>query len=128
MTKRQPLATRRRWIKLYPLECMDGSIRYQLESDERSVWYDLLVFSAICNNAGSISDRDNRPFPHSFIANRLNISLELFERALTKCKDEGRINEDESGIHIANWKYYQSEYDRVKGYQEAYRERKKTLE
>ena len=118
---------RRRWIKLYPLECLDGSIRYQLESDERGVWYDLINFSALCSIAGTISDRDSRPYPHSFIANRLNISLELLERTLKKCIKEGRIIEDVVGLRIANWKYYQSEYDRVKGYQQAYRGRRRGI-
>ena len=117
--------SRRKWIKLYPVECLDGSIRYQLEPDERGVWYDLLNFSAICTNAGTISDRDGRPFPHSFIANRLNISLELLDRTINKCKEEGRLDEDENGIHIINWRYYQSEYERQKFYQRREKEPEK---
>ena len=109
---------RRTWIKLYPIDCLDGSIRYQLEADERGVWYDLLNFSAICNTPGIISDKDNRSYPHSFIANRLNISIDLLERALQKCKEEGRISENETGIHITNWAAYQSEYQRQKPYRE----------
>jgi len=124
--EREGLERRRRWIKVYPLECLDGSIRYQLEADERGVWYDLLNFSVVCVDSGSICDRDHRPYPHSFIANRLNITVELLERTLKKCLDEGRLVEDERGIRITNWKYYQSEYDRVKGYQQAYRERKRS--
>lgn len=112
---------RKTWIKLYPIDCLEGSIRYQLEPDERGVWYDLLNLSAICAFPGNISDKDNRPYPHSFIANRLNISVELLERTLTKCEDEGRISENDTGIHITNWKAYQSEYER----QKPYRERKK---
>lgn len=108
--------TRRRWIKLYPVECIDGSIRYQLTSDQRGVWYDLLNFAAICSNDGVIADRSGRPYPHSFIANRLNISDELLESALEKCKDEDRLTEDDTGIHITNWSTYQSEYDRQKPY------------
>ena len=123
--ERQALERRRRWIKLYPVECLEGSIRYQLEPDERGVWYDLLNFTAVCANSGSISDRDNRPFPHPFIASRLNIPVELLERTLKKCIDENRLIEDDKGIHITNLKYYQSEYDRIKGYQQAYRERQK---
>ena len=107
---------RRKWIKLYPSACIDGSIRYQLDADERGVWYDLLNFSAICSNAGMISDRDGRPFPNSFIANRLNIALELLERTLKKCQEEGRVIVDERGICITNFKYYQSDYDRQKKY------------
>jgi len=33
-----------------------------------------------------------------------------------ECKDETRISEDEHGIHITNWEFYQSEYDRQKKY------------
>lgn len=115
---------RRTWIKIYPIDCLDGSIRYQLEPDERGVWYDLLNFSAICVEPGVISDKDSRPYPHSFIANRLNISVELLERTLDKCKQEGRISENTSGIHITNWKAYQSEYDRQKPYRKKAREEK----
>ena len=110
----------RRWIKLYPVQCLEGSIRYQLESDERGVWYDLLNLAAICGEPGLISDRDGRSYPHSFIANRLNIPLELLERTLQKCEAEGRIHENKTtGIVIANWKVYQSEYERQKPYREA---------
>lgn len=107
---------RRKWIKIYPVECINGSIRYQLEPDERSVWYDLLNFAAICNNDGIIADRDKRSFPISFVANRLNISQELLERSLEKFKTEGRVSIDDHGIHIAKWSTYQSEYSRLKKY------------
>ncbi len=107
---------RKTWIKLYPIDCLQGSIRYQLEPDERGVWYDLLNFAAICSSPGTISDKDNRPYPHAFIANRLNIPTELLDRTLAKCIEEGRISEDDTGIHITNWKAYQSEYQRQKPY------------
>lgn len=108
----------RRWVKMWVTECLEGSIRYQLEASERSVWYDLILFSALCSEKGHICDRDGRPYPHQFIANRLNVSLELFERTLKKCKEEGRLNEDEHGIHITNWERYQSEYDRQRKYRQ----------
>ena len=111
--------TRRPWIKLYPIDCLDGSIRYQLEPDERGVWYDLLNFSAICANPGVIADKDGRPYPHSFIANRLNIELELLEATLAKCYEEGRCQESDGGvIAITNWSAYQSEYQRQKPYRD----------
>lgn len=122
------VAGRRCWIKIYPLDCLQGSIRYQLEPDERGVWYDLLNFAAICALPGTISDKDARPYPHSFIANRLNIDIELLERTLTKCEEEGRINENDNGIHITNWKDYQSEYERQKPYREAKKEKERKPE
>jgi len=114
------------WIKLYPLQCLEGSIRYQLESDERGVWYDLLNFAAICSTPGIISDNDNRSYPHSFIANRLNVSEELLERTLQKCKDKdnARLSEDNNGIHINNWDAYQSEYQRQKPYRQKKKDQK----
>ena len=115
---------RRTWIKLYPIDCLEGSIRYQLEADERGVWYDLLNLAAICATPGNVSDKDNRPYPHTFIANRLNIPLELLERTIDKCQTEGRISENDTGIHITNWAAYQSEYER----QKPYREKKKQEE
>ena len=110
---------RRTWIKLYPIDCLDGSIRYQLGADERGVWYDLLNFAAICSTPGSIGDKDTRAYPLSFVANRLNIDLGLLETTLKKCEAEGRIKIDDHGIHITNWHAYQSEYNRQKPYRKA---------
>lgn len=108
----------RRWIKLHIQQCLEGSIRWQLEPDERGVWYDLLVFAGTCQNEGMIGDRDKRPFPIEFIANRLNIPLEMLERTIKKCVAEGRIKESDEGLCIVHWKEYQSEYERQKPYRE----------
>ena len=112
-------STKRRWIKLYPIETLNGSIRYQLSSAERGVWFDLLCFSSLCSNTGDICDRDGKTYPMDYIANRLNIKMALLKSTLQKCVAEGRIVFDDNGIHITNWKLYQSEYDRQKPYREA---------
>lgn len=109
---------RRPWLKLWAVECLEGSIRWQLDAAERGTWYDLLALARITGQEGRIADRDLRPYPHEFIANRLNISLKLLEATLSKCEKEGRILEDEHGIVIANWKVYQSEYERQKPYRD----------
>ncbi len=108
--------TRKTWIKMWVTDCIEGSIRYQLNPAERSVWYDLILYSALCERPGVISDKDGRPYPHSFIANRLNIPIALLEKTLTKCQDEGRISEEPDGINITNWERYQSEYQRQAKY------------
>lgn len=113
---------KRPWIKMYPVDCLMGSINYQLDLAERCIWYELIYFSAICATPGVIADKDGRPFPHQFIANRLNAPLDVFERTVQKCVDEGRIVENDTGIHITNWAAYQSEYER----QKPYRDKKKT--
>lgn len=120
--------SRKTWIKLYPIDCLEGSIRYQLKPDERSVWYDLLNFAAVCASPGLIADKDKRPYPHSFIAGRLNISIALLKRTLKKCKEEGRITENKQGIHITNWHAYQSEYQRQKPYRQRIPEVQKIID
>ena len=104
--------SKRAWVKLHINGILNGSVRYQLEPAERATWIDLLCFSGLGVVPGTISDSDRRPYPHSFLANRFNISIKLLETTLLKCIDEGRLTEDEQGIHITNWASYQSEYQR----------------
>ena len=110
--------SRRSWVKLHIHGMLYGSVRYQLTPAERSVWIDLLCLAGLSNEPGVIADNDKRAFPHSFLANRLNITPTLLEMTLKKCTAEGRIQENESGIHIVNWVAYQSEYQRQKPYRE----------
>lgn len=107
---------KRKWVKLWVTECLEGSIRYQLQPDERSVWYDLIIFSALCDPPGKIADRDGRAFPRQFIASRLNITEGLLESTIDQCTHEGRLQENDGVLIITNWERYQSEYDRQKPY------------
>ena len=104
--------SKRAWIKLHINGILNGSVRHQLEPAERATWIDLLCFAGLGVVPGTISDSDLRPYPHSFLANRFNIPIKLFETTLLKCIEEGRIKEDDQGIHITNWTSYQSEYQR----------------
>jgi len=100
------------WVKLHVSGWLHGSIRYQLEPDERGVWADLIAMAGQCLARGRICDNDGIAYPKQYIANQLNISLELLERTLGKCKKEGRIAEIKGVIGITHWKEYQSEYER----------------
>jgi len=111
-------ATRRSWVKLYITGWLHGSIRWELEPEERSVWADLICLAGECNNGGRICDNDGKPFPKSFIANQLNIPKELLDRTIAKCKHEGRLEDTNDIIVIANWASYQSEYERQKPYRQ----------
>ena len=108
--------SKRAWVKLHINGMLNGSVRYQLEPEERATWIDLLCLAGLGVEPGLISDSDKRPYPHSFIANRFNIPLGLLETTLKKCINEGRVKEDGYGIHINNWQEYQSEYQRQRGY------------
>jgi len=110
-------STKRSWIKLWVTGWLHGSIRWQLDASERATWADLICLAGECNNSGQICDNDGRAFPIEYIANQLNIPLDLLGATIAKCKAEGRIEDREDGvIVIANWDAYQSEYNRQKGY------------
>lgn len=109
-------ATRRAWVKLWVTGWLHGSIRYQLTPDERGVWADLLAWAGECEQGGAIMDNSEKPFPMEYMANHLNIPLELLTRTLDKSKEEGRIKIENGIIFITSWKTYQSEYERQKAY------------
>ena len=109
---------KRSWVKLWVSECLDGSIREDLEADERGIWYDLIIYSARCRHPGTISSNETQPISRRRLAGVLNISEKLLNRAIAKCVASGRLKIDEKGlIHIVNWAKYQSESDRVRAYQ-----------
>lgn len=111
-------AQRRTWIKLDCYGRLHGSMVYQLEEAEQSVWDKLLCYAGILGHEGQIADNDGRPFPHSFIAYEIHTTAELLESTIEKCQEEGRISEDGTGIHITKWAEYQSEYSRQKPYRD----------
>lgn len=108
--------TRLTWVKIHVTGWLHGSIRWQLEPDERGVWADLIALAGQCLMGGKICDNDGKAFPREYIANQLNIPLELLDRTIAKCRLEGRIDDRDDIIALTNWKAYQSEYERQKQY------------
>lgn len=111
------------WIKLYCYGRLHGSMNYQLTEAEQSIWDKFLCLAGLCGMNGLIADNDKHPLPHEFIAHEFHAPLDLLESTLTKCKKEGRLSENGSGIQVTNWSIYQSEYDR----QKSSRDKKKGL-
>ena len=104
------------WVKIHISGWLHGSIRWQLNPDERGVWADLIVLAGQCLQGGKICDNDEKPYPRDYIAGQLNIPQELLDRTIDKCRAEGRIDDSKDMIVITNWKSYQSEYERQKQY------------
>jgi len=104
------------WVKLHINGWLHGSIRWQLEADERGVWADLIALAGQCLSGGAISDNDGRPYPRDFIAGQLNIRQELLDRTIAKCRQNGQLVDRDDMIVLTNWKIYQSEYERQKQY------------
>lgn len=118
----------KRWIKMWINECLEGTIRFDFEPDERCVWYELLLLAGRCRQEGVIAAGPGRPYPRRWIAGILNISEELLDRTLLKCVETERISDNNDGIAILNWMKYQPEYDRQKPYRESKKEREAALE
>jgi len=106
------------YLKLYPYQCLHGSISWQLTPEERCCWYELLCFAGLCPTRGVIADTDGRPYPLSFIAQEIHINPATLQTVLHKCQEEGRITINSGTITITNWKAYQSEYERQKPYRQ----------
>lgn len=121
-----PSTYKRKWIKLWIDECLTGTIREDIEADERSVWYDFLLLAGRNRPPGCISANEDTQISTKRLASILNISAGLLARALRKFEESGRIEIDPEGIiHIVNWdKYQYTDYDRQKPYREA---KKKTM-
>lgn len=88
---------------------LEGSIRQDLEPDERSVWADLLALAALTREPrrGFIERSEGIPYPKAVILARLNITEELFDRAIIKCVNEGRLKVYDNGtMEIVNFGRY----------------------
>jgi len=86
-----------------------GSIRQDLEPDERGVWADLLSLAGLTREPrrGYIERSEGVPYPKKVLVCILNISDELFDRTTTKCVKEGRLQVFEDGtMYITNWSRY----------------------
>ena len=113
-----PKGWKRSWVKFWVSECLDGSIREEMDPAERGVWYDLIIFSARCRLPGVISSNETQPISRWRLAGILNVPEELLNHTIDKCVASERIKIDDNGLlHIVNWSKYQSESDRVRAYQ-----------
>lgn len=96
-----------RWIKIWTDGWFDGSVRFDLTPPERSVWVDLIAFAGCSRWPGIIRASENSPYPREAMAHRFGVSLEFLEQTLEKLKQQDKIHENTTGIHIINWERYQ---------------------
>lgn len=104
------------WYKMYSRGWLTGSIRAQLTPAERGVWADLLAMANESRVRGVICRAKGIPYTREYIANFLEIPIDLLNSTIDKCvKDENaddpttRIMFDTDGcIVISNWEKYQS--------------------
>lgn len=112
---------KKRYIKLYVTGWLHGSIRWQMTSEARGVWADLIAKAGEVQQNGAICDNDGRPLPYEFLANQFNIKLSLLDRVIAMCIEEGRLDVRDGVLWVTNYEAYQSESERQKPYREAKR-------
>lgn len=95
--------------KIDSYKWINGSIRADLEPDERSVWADLIALAGLTREErrGYIERSQGIPYPKNTLLAMLNISEELFDRAICKCVNEGRLEVYSDGtMRLTNWGKY----------------------
>lgn len=103
------------WFKLYSAGVLGGSLRFDCTPEERSVFVDFLCLANESRNRGWIQASKESSYPRTWLANHLNIDMELLERCLLKFEDQGRITNDERGIFLTSFSYYQGLNTRKRG-------------
>lgn len=97
-----------------------GSSRFEFTPSQRGIWNDLLDMAKLSRvRPGLIAPGADAKYPHPWLAEFLNLPLDLFEETLAMLIKTKRIQENGAGIEILNWKRYQTDYDRQKPYRQA---------
>ena len=100
------------WLKLWTRGWLEGSIRFDLAPAQRSVFLDLCALARESRNPPMVQANKTTAYPHSWLANKLNIPLELLEETLQICKKQDRISENSTGIKVLKFDHYQGEQKR----------------
>ncbi len=93
------------WIPLWIDKWLFGSTRHELQPDERGVWVDLMALSAKDN--GFIRANEGLPYPNEQLAGMLCIHVELLLRTVERCKQVGKLVEQEDRtFYLPSWDEY----------------------
>lgn len=95
------------WLRLWTRGWLDGSIRFDMSPEQRSVFLDLCALARQSRNPPWVQANPQMGYPHEWLAQRLNIPLELLEDTLQVCIQQERIEENGQGIKVVKFDYYQ---------------------
>jgi len=98
---------RRAWIKIFTEEWLSGSLRFENTPAERGLWIDILTLAGRSRNPGMIQSNPTTPYPIWRLASMLEISSNFLKETLEKFEKQGRIKQNDTGIEVLNFGYYQ---------------------
>jgi hypothetical protein len=104
------------WIKLWTRGWLTGTIRGNMTPAERSVWADLLAMANESRVRGTICRAKGVPYERSYLANYLDVPIELLNSTIEKCLGDKNAQDDlhrievsaDGCIVISNWQKYQA--------------------
>jgi replisome organiser protein len=111
---------RRQWVKLWTVEWLSGTMRFQMTAEQRGLWADFLALAGASRVAGVICAGETKgvpdAYPLDYLASYLRCSEESLRAAIELFQSQERISVKDGVIYITNWPKYQSEYQRQKPY------------
>jgi len=111
-----------KWFKHFVDESIMGTLKTECTPEERGVWWDLLELAALSRTPGIVQANKQQAHTEERLSQLMNVPLDLLQRCLQLFADQGRVVTKTDGIHIVNWKKYQSEYQRQAPYRKKKRE------
>jgi hypothetical protein len=106
------------WSKLHSDEWLYGSIR-KYPPEIRGIWPDLQALAEVSPMTGFVCVAPGIGYGNEQLAKVLNCGLDLLLKSMTIFISEKYIKVDENNvIAVLDWKWYQSEYQRLRKYKE----------
>lgn len=105
------------WFKVDSTGWLRGSIRADMNREQRSIWIDLLAFANECKlRDGTFRFAPGKPMPREYIAQSIGVPLPLLNEVIAICQADKNINNpkhrvevwDDGTVAITNWERYQS--------------------
>jgi hypothetical protein len=107
--------SRRNWVKLWTHEWLTGTVRWQLNGEQRGMWADLLALAGDSRFPGIVTPGEDAGkfigYPVSYFAGLFRCSERTVIAAFKLFEQQKRIRFGKGReIYILNWEKYQSEY------------------
>ena len=105
------------WFKVDTAGWLEGSIRSDLDMEQRGIWIDILALASRCRlRDGTLRFAEGKPMSRERIAAILNVPLDKLDKTIEICSEDKNIYDDkhrleiwEDGtIQITNWERYQA--------------------